>query len=51
MKCIVCEKNIEDPAVPALCKHDVSFCSENCLSDYEKKLAELAKVANWDNCC
>ena len=51
MKCIVCEKNIEGQSSPELCKHDVNFCSTNCLSDYEKKLEELAKVANWDNCC
>ncbi len=50
MKCIVCEKNIDAEAIEIL-KHDVSFCSENCLNEYEKKLEEIAKIADWNNCC
>jgi len=40
MKCIVCEKNIESESAQIL-KHDVNFCSNNCLTEYEKKLEEL----------
>ena len=50
MKCIVCEKNIESESAQIL-KHDVNFCSNNCLTEYEKKLEELSKVADWDKCC
>ncbi|MBU1131915.1 hypothetical protein KKC32_01525 [Patescibacteria group bacterium] len=49
MKCIVCEKEIS--ADELIEKHDVNFCCENCVSDYEKKLEELSSVVDWDNCC
>jgi len=47
-KCIVCDKDINGDIIK---KHDVEFCSEKCVQDYEKKLKELSKVVNWDNCC
>jgi len=50
MKCIVCEKNLTKD-IEYINKHDVEFCSQACLDDYEKKLQELSKVVDWDNCC
>jgi predicted nucleic acid-binding Zn ribbon protein len=47
-QCIVCEKKIIDKGIE---KHEVTFCSESCLEVYEKKLQELNKIVNWDNCC
>jgi hypothetical protein len=49
MKCIVCEKDVAKES--ELVKHDVVFCSDNCLTEYEKKLEELNGIIDWDNCC
>lgn len=48
-KCITCEKSIEDNDV--IDKHDVNFCSGECLNQYEEKLKELDDVVDWDDCC
>ncbi|MBT5338618.1 hypothetical protein HN858_00060 [Candidatus Falkowbacteria bacterium] len=48
-KCITCEKQIEDEKIIA--KHDVNFCCEDCLKQYEEKLKELDGVVDWDDCC
>ncbi len=47
-KCIVCEKKIEEKEIK---KDDLFFCSNECLMEYQKKLAELANDLDWDNCC
>jgi len=47
--CIICETKI-DPA-KLIEKHEVQFCSEECLAKYEEKLKELDKVIDWDKCC
>jgi len=47
--CIVCEKKIDDNK--AIAKHEVYFCSEKCLKEYEEKLEKLKQVVDWDNCC
>jgi len=47
-KCIVCEKELTENIIN---KHDVHFCSEKCVEDYEEKLKKLSEVVNWDNCC
>jgi hypothetical protein len=49
MICITCETKIQTDK--AISKHDVHFCSEKCLEDYEKKLKELDSITDWDNCC
>lgn len=48
-KCIVCDKPC-DPQKP-LQAHDVYFCSQDCLKEYEKKVDALKKVVDWDECC
>ena len=48
-KCITCEKEV-DPK-ETIKKHEVDFCSEECLKKYEEKLKELEGVVDWDNCC
>lgn len=48
-KCIVCEKEITPNEL--IEKHDVEFCSEKCLEEYEKKLKDLDGIVDWDNCC
>ncbi|MFH0780159.1 MAG: hypothetical protein V1928_04905 [Parcubacteria group bacterium] len=48
-KCIVCEKKFDLNV--AISKHDVFFCSEECVVMYEKKLEDIKKIVNWDNCC
>ena len=47
--CIVCEKELTEEN--KIDKHEVNFCSEECVIEYEKKLKELGEVVNWDNCC
>ena len=48
-KCIICENETEEPK--HIKKHEVDFCSEDCLKQYEEKLKDLEKVVDWDNCC
>ena len=49
MRCIVCEKEIKKEE--AIDRYDVSFCSEACITDYEKRLKDLEGIINWDKCC
>jgi len=49
MKCIVCEKEISKDGV--IERHEVNFCSDACVLEYEKKLKDLEGVIDWDNCC
>jgi len=47
--CIICEAKIDlDKLIE---KHEVHFCSPECLAKYEEKLKELDKVIDWDKCC
>ncbi len=48
-KCIICDKKLNEAT--KINKHDVQFCSEECLKKYEEKLKELNKDINWDSCC
>ena len=47
--CIICETKIDPEKL--IEKHEVNFCSEECLAKYEEKLKELDKVIDWDKCC
>ena len=47
--CLVCDQKIDPNKLIA--KHEVYFCSEKCLMEYEAKLKELDKVIDWDTCC
>jgi predicted nucleic acid-binding Zn ribbon protein len=47
--CIVCETNVDPEKLIA--KHEVYFCSEKCLLDYEEKLKKLDEIVDWDKCC
>jgi|GEM_PF-1548486 hypothetical protein len=49
IKCIICEKEVTPNT--KIEKHDVNFCSEDCLQNYEDKLKKLEKNIDWDNCC
>ena len=47
--CIICETKIDHEKL--IEKHEVHFCSAECLIIYEGKLKELNKVIDWDKCC
>lgn len=47
-KCIVCETELTDEIIE---KHEVQFCSEKCLLEYEEKLKKMNAILDWDKCC
>ena len=47
--CIVCDKIEENELF--IEKHDVLFCSDDCLNQYELKLEDLKNIMDWDKCC